>query len=148
MNKLLIITFLLSFLFSACSVSQPVQSPTGVLKTFVEASKNKDTEALKKTLSKDSWKMMEENARAQGLSIEDSIEKNTRSNQIEKMMSEFGEEKIDGNEATVKIKNSINGNWGEAYLLKENGNWKIDFVKPLKKLQDSFQENILDKELK
>lgn len=147
MNKLLTITFLLSLLFSACSVSQP-QSPTEVLKTFVEASKKKDTETLKKVLSKDSWKMMEEAAQEQELSVKDLIEKNISGNQIEKTMSEFGEEKIDGNEATVKVKNSINGVWGETYFLKEDGNWKVDFVKPLKKLEDSFQENILDKELK
>lgn len=149
MNKRLIIaTFILSCIFASCSVSQPIESPTETLKAFVEASKKKDTEKLKTILSKDSWKLMEENARTQRIPVEESIERNTRGNLIEKMMSEFGEEKINGNEAVVKIKNSINGSWGEAYLLKEGGKWKVDFVKPLKKLQNSFQENILDKELK
>lgn len=147
MNKYLIITFLLSCLCISCDVSQPTESPTEVLQHFVESSKKKDVESLKQILSKDSWKFMEETAKKQGLSVEQSIEQNTRGNRVEKMMAEFGEEKVNGNEAVVKIKNSINGNWGDAYLIKEGGKWKVDFVKPLKLLQESFQKNISDKDL-
>lgn len=139
MYKKLLIVFLLSSVLWSCAVSQPTAAPTEVLKTFIQASKQKDSAKIKEVLSKDSWQLMEKTAQTQGLSVEESIMQNTRGGLMEKMMSEFGEEKINGNEAVVKIKNSMNGQWGEAYLVKEDNQWKVDIAKPLKKMQEAVR---------
>ena len=109
--------------------------------------KKKDVEKLKEILSKESWLMLEEEAKAEELSAEELIKQKSRGDITEKLMSEFGEEKIKGNEATVKIKNSLNGKWGDMYLIKEDEKWKVDIAKTMKMMQEIFEKNISDKDL-
>lgn len=143
MSKFLIyLTLVIIFSFS-CANNQVTSSPTETLKLFIQASKNKDVETLKQVLSKDSWKMTEDAAKEQGKTIEESIKENSRGDILEKIMSEFGKETINGEEAIVEVKNSINGEWSKIDFIKEDGKWKVDLAKPIKEA-----EKLFDKELK
>lgn len=106
-------------------------SPTATLKAYFEAMQKKDAAGLKKTLSKGTLEMFEQFAKAQsppktldealqtGLSSTTSADSNK--------MPETRNEKIDGDKATLEVKNDKTGQWETVPFVKEDGSWKIAF---------------------
>src|SRR5688500_15791255 len=101
-------------LFAGCSPNQPAAgSPGDVLKQYVAASQRRDTAAMKNLLSKSSLRYIEEKARPLNLTLDDVLKKETEV----KLQSapETRNEKIEGDTATVEVKNPATGAFDVKY---------------------------------
>ncbi len=113
-------------------------SPTETLKTFADATKRKDAETIKKTLSKSTMKVIEESAKQQNISVNEML---TKAEDPEgKDLPETRNEKIDGDKATLEVKDDITGKFDVMPFVKEDGGWKIAL--------DEFMESMKQKMLK
>jgi hypothetical protein len=102
-------------------------SPTATMVAFIEALKKKDTETIKKSLSKESIVKLEEAAKAGKTTIDQII---TEGEDMSKEKTpEMRNEKIDGDSATVEVQDEKTKNWDTIPLVKEDGSWKIAFDK-------------------
>jgi hypothetical protein len=110
---------------AACSLLKS-PTPTDTFKAFFEASKKKDVPGMKKALSKGTLNMFETLAKLQNKSVDDmlkEIDKDDK-NKDEKM-PETRNEKIDGDTATLEVKNEKTGKWDTLPFVKEDKEWKI-----------------------
>ena len=118
---------LVAFLIIGCGgAAQPAASPTDVLKTFIEASKKKDVEAIKKTLSKGSLDLAEEAAKKQNITVDELFKKDDT--KMSEELPELRNEKIEGDTATVEVKDNVGG-YDTLPFVRENGGWKLAFDK-------------------
>lgn len=102
----------------------PPDSPAATLRTYVEASQQKDIEAMKRQLSQESLVMMEGYAKQQDTTVDEILRKGSAV-EIDKI-PEMRNEKIEGDAATVEVKNELNGNFDlKLFFVRENGVWKI-----------------------
>ncbi|HEY0321611.1 MAG TPA: hypothetical protein VGC66_11680 [Pyrinomonadaceae bacterium] len=106
-------------------------SPTATLKAYFEAMQKKDAAGLKKTLSKGTLEMFEQFAKAQSppKTLDEALQtglSSTTSTDSNKM-PETRNEKIDGDKATLEVKNDKTGQWETVPFVKEEGSWKIAF---------------------
>ena len=102
-------------------------SPTATLKAFYEATQKKDAEGIKKTLSKGTLEMLEGFAKAQNKTLDESLKSGLANDTSSGNMPETRNEKVDGDKATVEVKNDKTGQWESVPFVKEEGNWKIAF---------------------
>jgi len=109
-------------LFAACS--QPPSTPIETFKTYVKALKAKDIKAMRVLLSESTLKMHERQAVAQGTTVDEIIKRETLVSENQRTV-EFRDEKIDGDQATLMVKNGY-GSWETVPFVKEDGVWKID----------------------
>ncbi len=116
----LTISFLLSI---SCGSSAPA-TPIDTFKAYTKAISRKDTTEMKILLSDATIKMHEEEAKAQGLTLDDIVKRETLFRQDQRQV-EFRNEKIEGEKATLEVKNSLNS-WETVPFVKEDGVWKID----------------------
>lgn len=109
------------------SCGQPkAASPVETFKTYTKAIKQKDTTTMKLLLSDATIKMHEKEAKAQGVNLDDIVKRETLFSENQKTV-EYREEKIDGDKATLQVKNSF-GTWETVPFVREEGVWKIDKV--------------------
>jgi hypothetical protein len=106
-------------------------SPTATLKAYFEAMQKKDAAALKKTLSKGTLEMFEQFAKAQNppKTLDEALQTglaSTTSADANKM-PETRNEKIEGDKATLEVKNDKTGQWETVPFAKEDKEWKIAF---------------------
>jgi hypothetical protein len=92
----------------------------------------KDAAALKKTLSKGTLEMFEQFAKAQNppKTLDEALQTGLASstaNADANKMPETRNEKIDGEKATLEVKNDKTGSWETVPFIKEEGDWKIAF---------------------
>ncbi len=92
--------------------------------TYAKAIKKKDTTTMKLLLSNATIKMHEKEAKAQGLTVDDIVKRETLFSENQKSV-EYRNEKIDGDKATLQVKNSY-GSWETVPFVREDGVWKID----------------------
>lgn len=134
MRKLFLIAILPVF-FAACQ-SDSSSSPKAVVNAFIEASKKGDIDGLKKYITSQDLQFLESVEKA--MTMFDSTKKNSIK---EKMAEKFkekaqdikidvGNEKIDGNNATVDVTKTKDGKPETIpfALKKENGEWKIALI--------------------
>jgi hypothetical protein len=115
---------LISALFFACTASAPKpETPLDTLKAYMQAIKKKDPTEMKLLLSKGSLKMADDEAKAQNTTVDEIIKRETLFTETQKTV-EFKNEKIDGERATIEVKNSF-GSWDIVPFNKEEGEWKI-----------------------
>lgn len=114
-------TLVAAFL-AACGSSAP-SSPLETFKTYVKAMKAKDTTSMKVLLSNATIKMHEQEAKAQGVSIDEIIKRETLLAEGQTTV-EYRNEKIDGDRATLEVKSG--GFWQTIPFIREDGVWKID----------------------
>lgn len=108
----------------ACSASKAPDTPIEAFKTYITAVKNKDTTKMKQLLSSESIKMHEQEAKAQSVTLDDIVKRETLFAEGQKVV-EFRNEKIDGERATLEVKNSF-GAWETVPFVREENEWKID----------------------
>lgn len=108
---------------SACSMLNR-SSPTATFKAFFEASKKKDTAAMKKSLSKGTVEMFDKLAKEQNKSTDEMLKGLDKDGQEEKI-PETRNEKITGDTATLEVKNEKTEKWDTLPFVKEEGEWKI-----------------------
>ena len=79
---------------------------------------------MKLLLSKDTIKMHEQEAKAEGVNLDDVVKRDTLLGEGQTTV-EYRNEKIDGDKATLEYKNSY-GIWENLPFVKEDDEWKID----------------------
>ena len=89
-----------------------------------KAIKAKDTKTMKLLLSDATIKLHEKEAKAQGVSVDDIVKRETLFSESQTSVN-YRNEKIDGDKATLEVKNSF-GSWETVPFVKEDGVWKID----------------------
>lgn len=111
----------------ACgSTSNDPNSPSGVTKRFVEASRQKDVQTFKSLLAKKSLASFEKDAKEVGISTDQMIAKTLAQNLFPAGSSTLAtrDEKVSGNSATVEFQGG-DGKWLENALVREDGSWKV-----------------------
>jgi hypothetical protein len=119
----IIITFFASLIF-ACADAEKPSTPLETLKAYTTAIKKKDPTTMKLLLSDASIKMAEQEARAQNVTLDEIVKRETlfSENQTDVF---FRNEKIDGDRATIEMKDSFD-KWNTVPFIREEGIWKID----------------------
>ena len=107
----------------ACGSPRPA-TPVETFKTYTKAAKSKDYATMKLLLSNATMKMHDEEAKAQGVPVDDIIKRETLLGETQRTV-EYRDEKIDGEHATLLFKNQA-GSWETLPFVREDGVWKID----------------------
>lgn len=117
--------FILSVVFlAACGGASEEALPIESLRAYSKAVKAKDVKMMKTLLSAGSLKIHEQEAKAQNVSIDEIILRDTLFPPDQRVF-EYRNQKIDGERATVEVENNFGG-WDLIYLVREDGIWKID----------------------
>ena len=111
-------------LIMACAGTRGPASPAETFKTYIKALKQKDITTMKLLLSSETIKMHEQEAKAQNVTVDDIVKRETLFSEGQRTV-EYRNEKIDGDKATLEVKNP-SGAWETVPFVKENGVWKID----------------------
>ena len=98
--------------------------PQSVLSQFFDAMSKKDIATSRKLATEESKSMLD--LMEMGIKMDSSTEV---SEKYDKSKMEFGEPKIDGDKATITVKEKKNGEALNFTLKKEKGNWKVAFDK-------------------
>ena len=123
MKKIILsIAVLLAFGVIGCNSNG--SDPKGVLMSFFDALGRKDIEGAKKYATKDSEAML--GMIQMGMSM---APDSTKDKKYDKSNMEFGEAKIEGDKATVPVKDKKSGETTNYILKKEGGAWKVAFDK-------------------
>ncbi len=124
MKKTLFAVLLLSpVLFFSCN-SGASGDPKAVLSKFFDALKKKDIVAAKKLATEDSKQLLD--LMETGMKMDKDSKGEEK---FDKTKMEFGETKIDGDKATVAVKETSSGETMNFSLKKEKGDWKVAFDK-------------------
>lgn len=136
---ILVLMILTGFLTSCNNTGAGADSPSDAVNDFVKAVKEKNSSVAWDILSKESHSMYDKiaaNTNRTGkqyfeVSIEDP-------NSLGILAEDFEilEEKIDGEKATLMIKNTA-GQTNELYAINESGGWKFDYSRSI---QESMKE--------
>ena len=125
MKKFLFAIVLLSSV-SFISCNSGGGDPKAVLTQFFEALSKKDMEAARKLATKDSKSMLDLMDMGMKMSKESD---NKETDKFKKDNMEFGEPKIEGDKATIAVKEKSSGESINFTLKKEEGAWKVAFDK-------------------
>ncbi|MEP6850386.1 MAG: hypothetical protein ABI999_16115 [Acidobacteriota bacterium] len=98
---------------------------------------------MKLLLSSGTIKMHEQEAKAQGVSLDDIVKRETLISPDQTTV-EYKNEKIDADKATLEFKNSY-GAWETLPFVKEEGVWKIDKKSYADQMQNEIEQS--DKKL-
>jgi hypothetical protein len=139
--KIYHILFLLTaVLFAGCNSNEPsAGSPGDVLRQYVAASQRGDIAAMKSLLSKSSIAYIEEKARPMKLTVDDVLRKET---EVKLQTAvETRNEKIEGDTATVEVKNPATGEFDLKYpFVREDGAWKLARDKVIKEDEEKIKK--------
>lgn len=122
----------------ACWGEQKAATPVETFMTYTKAIKAKDTTTMKLLLSDATIRMHQQEAKAQGVTVDDIVKRETLFSESQKSV-EFRNEKIDGEKATIEVKNSF-GSWETLPFVREDGVWKIDKVGFANQMQNDIEE--------
>lgn len=146
MRTFYILVLLTAALLAGCN-SNPTraESPTDILRQYVAASQKGDIQTMKSLLSRGSIRYIEEKAGPMKLTIDDVLRKETEvklQNEIETR-----NEKIEGDNSTVEVKNPATGEFDIKYpFVREDGAWKLARDKyieeELKKANDEINQKL------
>lgn len=126
---------------AACNRA-PGSSPTATMRAFFEATKKKDAEAFKKTLSKGSLEMMENFAKIQNKTLDEALKTGMNDpNMSSTATPEMRNEKINGDTATLEVQNDKSKEFETIPFVKENGEWKIALDKAMREAQEKFSSS-------
>ncbi len=113
-----------ALLLVACAGDSKPSTPLETLKAYTAAIKKKDTTTMKLLLSNASIKMARQEADAQNVTLDEIVKRETLFGENQSTV-EFRNEKIDGDKATIEMKDSFNM-WNTVPFVREEGVWKID----------------------
>lgn len=124
--KIISALFIFAIVFTAaCKVSETKFEPKAVINQYIAALEEKNIEKLKENASAKTIVVLNDAAKRSNLSLEEMIKKNEP--QIPEILKnpEVRNEKVEGDRATVEIKNPTNGKWDNITFVKEDNRWKI-----------------------
>ena len=128
-----------AMLGSGCAGERKPDTPVEAFKSYISAVKRKDTTRMKLLLSAESIKMHEQEAKAQNVTLDDVVKRETLFTEGQKVV-EFRNEKIEGDRATIEVKNSF-GTWESVPFVRENDTWKIDKKAYAERLMQEIQQD-------
>lgn len=104
-------------------------TPTGAFTAYYEAIKRKDTSAVKSLFSKGTLSMMEEQAKIKNTTLDAVMKEGLEgaSKDIPNEVPETRNEKIDGDKATLEIRDAKKDAWDTVHFVREDGQWKMAF---------------------
>ena len=142
MMRFLLLTTLVSLLAlgSSCGRESRPDTPVEAFKTYINAVKQKDTTRMKLLLSSESIKMHEQEAKSQNLTLDDIVKRETLFSEGQKVV-EFRNEKVEGERATLEVKNSF-GTWESVPFVREDDGWKIDKKGYAERLQQDVDQGV------
>ncbi len=141
--KVILILSAVAVFFACAKTETKPQTPFETLKSYTQAIKRKDTTTMKLLLSAASIKMAEQQAREQNVQL-DEIIKNETLFTVNQDRLDFRNEKIEGERATIEVKNSF-GSWDTVGFVLEEGVWKIDKQAIANQIQNDVEQR--DKQL-
>jgi hypothetical protein len=139
MRVVLVSTIFSMLCVAACSSASKPETPIETFKTYIAAVKEKDTTKMKLLLSSESIKMHEQEAKAQNVTLDDIVKRETLFAEGQKVV-EFRNEKVEGEKATLEVKNSY-GTWEKIPFIRENGEWRIDKKGYAEQLFQDIEQN-------
>jgi len=110
--------------FFACAGKFVPSTPLETLKAYTLAIKKKDSTQMKLLLSDASIKMADQEAKAQNVTLDEIVKRETLFSETQRSV-EFRNEKVDGDKATIEMKDSFE-TWTTVPFVREEGVWKID----------------------
>ncbi len=125
MKKIILWAFAAPFLLLAGCKSGEGGDPKIVLTKFFDAISKKNIDEAKKYVTKDSEGMMS----LVQMGMQNAGDKSNDMLNYGKENIEFGAATIDGNKATVTVKDKKSGETTDFTLKKESGDWKVAFDK-------------------
>ena len=124
-TALLVVAFL-TVALAACGGGTKASTPTEAFKSFYEAAKGKNVAALKQLMTKETIAEMEREAKGKNQTLDDFLAEESQKG-LPPAMPQMGEEKVEGDKATLQFKSEKSTNWSTASFIKEDGAWKINF---------------------
>lgn len=118
---------------SGGALLQQTKSPTETLKALNEAAKKKDVEGIKRELSKGTLELLEQSAQRQKRTVDELLLEDQGAPFEE--LPEMRNEQIEGDTATVEVKNRLTDTYEKVPFVKENGEWKLAL--------DKFMEDMM-----
>ena len=110
--------------FSSCN-SAGSSDPKAVLISFFDALSKKDISAARKYATAESKTMLD----MMEMGMKAGADKDAKDEKYDKSNMEFGEPKIDGDKATIEVKEKTSGEATNFTMKKEGGAWKVAFDK-------------------
>ena len=128
-----------TFLLVSCAREQKPDTPVESFKAYINAVKQKDTTKMKLLLSAESIRMHEQEAKAQNMTLDDVVRRETLFTEGQKTV-EFRNQTIEGDKATLEVKNSF-GSWETVPFVREDDEWKIDKKGYADRMMQDIQQN-------
>ena len=120
-GRMLALALVLTLAAAACKGAG--SSPTATYKAAYAAVKSKDAAAFKKLVTKKDLQELEDKAKKAGKSSDEMLKEAMNAFKLPKS-DESKDEKIDGDKATLQIKNEKD-EWKSVNFTKEDGEWKM-----------------------
>src|SRR5690348_12488693 len=139
MRLLALFTIVSSVLSISCASEKQPATPVETFQTYVKAFKKKDITTMKLLLSADTIKMHEQEAKAEGVPLDDIVKRETLLGEGQTTV-EYRNEKIDGDKATLEFKDQA-GTWETMPFVREDGEWKIDKKGYLDQMMKDVEQN-------
>ena len=128
----IILTITVLFIFSlafACSGVQNAagggSSPTDAYKKLFAAVKSKDTEAIKKQLTKKSIDLGVTSAARSGKTVEQVYENGFTATTFADALPNIRDERVKDDMGAIEVWNSKESKWEDLPFMKEDGGWKL-----------------------
>lgn len=140
MKKLLLAAFVVTAAFFT-SCNSGGGDPKSVLISFFDALGKKDIAAARKLATTESKSMLD----MMEMALKMSEGKDAKDDKYDKDKMEFGEPKIEGDKATVAVKEKGTGKTTNFTLKKEGGAWKVAFDKAsMANMEEGGDKNVPD----
>ncbi len=114
-------------------------APLDTLKIYGAAFKKKDSTTMKQLLSAQTLKMHEQEARAQNVTVDDIVKRDTLFSESQ-TTAEFRNQRIEDEQATIEMKDS-GGLWNTIHFVREDGAWKIDRREFVNQIEQDVEQN-------
>ena len=122
------------------SANTGAATPTEALESFIAASKTKDVEARKRVMSKGTLALVEQSAKEQGTTVDEIMKKDDGMPPVEN--PETRNEIIEGDRASIEVKNSFTGDFDKIPFVKEDGVWKIALDEMIEDIKRQMTEEM------
>lgn len=118
------IVFIALLIAAGCSAPPKKLTPLETLQAYTRAIKKKDTTQMKLLLSQESIKMAESEAKAQGVTVDDIVTRETLFTESQTSVK-YRNVREEGDTASIEMEDSL-GLWNTVNFIREEGVWKID----------------------
>lgn len=130
-QKIIALSFITAFaflIFSCQPAKQEVggaQTPTEAYKMLFAAVKSKDTEKIKKMMSKDTMVFAEGAAKQQNKPLESVLENGFYASTFSATLPKMRDERVKDNFGAVEVWNEKDRAWEDVAFIKEEDGWKV-----------------------